>query len=69
MQTFKGDCMSLIEWTDNLSVNIDEIDTQHKKLVGFINELHLAMKGRKAKDVLGKIIEEFNSLQLCCDLL
>lgn len=49
--------MSLIEWTDSLSVNIEEIDNQHRKLVGFINELHLAMRERKAKDVLGKIVE------------
>jgi hemerythrin len=49
--------MSLIDWDDNLRINIEVIDNQHKKLVGFINELHAAMKERKAKDVLGKIIE------------
>lgn len=48
--------MSLIEWDDNLSVGIEEIDNQHKKLIELINELHSAMRERRAKDALGKII-------------
>jgi len=49
--------MSLIEWGNKLNVDIEEIDNQHKKLVGLVNDLHLAMKERKAKETLGKIIE------------
>ena len=49
--------MPLIEWNENLSVNISEFDQQHKKLIGMINELHDAMRKRKAKDVLGKIVD------------
>ena len=49
--------MDLIEWDDTLSVNVAEIDRQHKKLVAMINELHAAMRERRTKDVLGKIID------------
>ena len=48
--------MALIEWNDNLSVNIAEIDKQHRRLVDMINELNDAMKLGKGNAVLGKII-------------
>ncbi|MCP3943643.1 MAG: hemerythrin family protein [Desulfobacteraceae bacterium] len=50
--------MALINWNDSLSVNVAEIDLQHQKLISMINDLHDAMKIRKAKEVLGKIIDE-----------
>lgn len=49
--------MTLIQWNDNFSVNVAEIDRQHQKLVAMINELHNAMRERKARDVLGRIID------------
>ena len=48
--------MPLIEWTKKLSVNIAEIDTEHRRIIEFINELDAAMKQGKGKDVLGDII-------------
>ena len=50
--------MSLIEWTNDLSVNVKEIDLQHQKLVEMINDLHAAMRDRKTKDSLKKIIDD-----------
>jgi hemerythrin len=50
--------MALLNWTENYSVKIKEIDTQHKKLVDIINNLHDSMKAGKSKEVLGKILEE-----------
>ncbi len=50
--------MALIEWNSDLSVNVAEIDKEHKKLVGLVNELHEAMKSGKGKEVLGKILTE-----------
>jgi len=32
--------MPFIEWNETLSVNISEIDEQHKKLINIINNLH-----------------------------
>jgi len=48
--------MALIKWDDSFSVNIVEIDGQHQKLVGMINDLNDAMRQGKSKDVLGKIV-------------
>jgi hemerythrin len=48
--------MSLIQWNDSLSVNVTEIDKQHQKLVGMINELDDALHQGKGRDALGKII-------------
>ena len=53
--------MALINWNDSLSVNVAEIDQQHKRLVSLINELHDAMRQGKAKDVLGKIVNSLIS--------
>ncbi len=50
--------MALFEWTDTLSVQIDSIDAQHKKLIDLINNLHDAMRAGKGKDVLGATLDE-----------
>ena len=49
--------MTILRWTDALSVGIDEIDQQHKNLIMMVNELNEAMHERKAKDILGTIID------------
>jgi hemerythrin len=50
--------MALIEWKDSYSVKISEVDTQHKKLIGLINELHAAILSGNSKEVLAKILSE-----------
>lgn len=50
--------MPLLEWNESHSVNIKEIDGQHQKLVGFMNELYDAMRAGKSKEVLGGILNE-----------
>jgi len=50
--------MSLIKWNDKMSVKVEEIDIQHKKLVDLLNALHEAMLNRQSKEALGKIISE-----------
>ena len=52
-----GDAATLIQWSDDLSVDISGIDDQHKILVGMINELHAAMKKGKSRDALLRIFE------------
>lgn len=47
--------MPLIEWTAELSVGIDSIDEQHKKLVNMINALNDAMLTNSSHELLGKI--------------
>ncbi len=46
----------LFPWKDTYSVNIGIVDSQHKILVGLINELHQAMMTGTAKEQLGKIL-------------
>lgn len=48
--------MALFQWDSSLSVGINEIDTQHQKLFGLINELNDAMRAGKSKEVLVKTI-------------
>lgn len=48
--------MALIAWSDALSVNVAEIDRQHQKLIGMVNELNDAMKIGKGKEALNKIL-------------
>ncbi len=48
--------MPLIQWNDTYSVNVAEIDKQHKKLVALLNELNDAMLAGKGKDVLGRTV-------------
>ena len=46
----------LFPWNDSYSVNIGIIDTQHKGLVGIVNELHQAMVAGRGKQHLGNIL-------------
>jgi len=50
--------MALFQWDSSFSVNVAEIDKQHQKLVGMINDLNDAMKQGKGKDALANIIGE-----------
>ena len=50
--------MALFVWSDKYSVNIKEIDNQHKKLVDMLNSLHDSMKAGKGNEVLGKTLME-----------
>lgn len=45
-----------IEWTDNLSVGIQEVDEQHKVLIELINELYDAMIKGASKEFNGNIL-------------
>jgi len=49
----------LIQWSDELSVGIQEIDEQHKLLVKMLNELNEAIQGGRGKEVR---MELFNKL-------
>ncbi|MCU7939344.1 MAG: bacteriohemerythrin [gamma proteobacterium symbiont of Bathyaustriella thionipta] len=49
--------MPLIQWNNELSVGINSIDEQHKKLVNLINELNDALQSGKANQVLAGIFD------------
>lgn len=49
--------MPLIQWSNEYSVKVGEIDQQHQKLIVMINDLNDAMLQGKGKEVLSKIID------------
>jgi len=53
------DQVRLITWSDALSVNDPEIDSQHQQLIGMINDLHEAMREGKTQSIMGNL---FNRL-------
>ncbi|HEX2393986.1 MAG TPA: bacteriohemerythrin [Bacteroidales bacterium] len=46
------------KWTDQMSVNSSEIDDQHKRLVGFLNDMYQAFLDRQHIEKVGPIIDE-----------
>jgi hemerythrin len=48
--------MSLFVWDATYSVDIHEIDRQHKRLFGLFNELYDAMQEGHADDVIEKVL-------------
>ena len=46
---------TLIAWSNDLSVGIGSIDSQHQKLVNMINALNEALIGGESTEVLNKI--------------
>ena len=50
--------MALFEWSDQFSVGVSRIDSQHKKLVDMVNELHDALVSRKGPEVQRRIVSE-----------
>ncbi len=48
--------MALITWNKDWCVEVSEIDSQHKELVGYINDLNDAMLAGHGEDVIGGIL-------------
>jgi len=46
-----------LQWAQDLSVGVEEIDSQHKELFDRINSLDSAMKQGRAKDEVVRLIE------------
>lgn len=49
--------MAYMEWDDSLSVGVPVFDQQHQRLVGYLNELHDAMRAGKGATVLSGILD------------
>jgi len=48
--------MALLNWTDQYSVGVKEIDVQHRRLVDTLNELHEGMMKGQASTVTGPLL-------------
>lgn len=50
--------MSMIAWDDAYSVDIQEIDEQHKCLIEIMNELYTAMASKSNRDLIGDVLDK-----------
>ena len=50
--------MHVINWTDDLSVGVDVVDADHKRLVDMMNTLFVACYADQGPTVLGPIVTE-----------
>lgn len=50
--------MALIEWSDALSVGFKEMDEDHKRLVGMVNNLENTVTTGQDRDAIMDILEE-----------
>ncbi|MCB2188711.1 MAG: bacteriohemerythrin [Deltaproteobacteria bacterium] len=48
--------MAFIQWRPDFETGIAQIDREHKKLVGLVNELYDAMKAGAGNQALGKVL-------------
>ena len=48
----------MITWSDDYSVGLQEIDEQHKHLVGLINKLYNALAQRQNHETLSVVLDE-----------
>jgi hemerythrin-like metal-binding protein len=53
--------MAFMNWSAQLEVGHNEIDSQHKKLVDLVNKLHDAMKNRTGQEALKPVLNELVS--------
>jgi methyl-accepting chemotaxis protein/hemerythrin len=49
--------MPYFNWTDDLSVNIQSIDDQHKKLINMINDFYDSFKSGQSSEKLVELVE------------
>jgi hemerythrin len=49
---------NFVEWSDALSVGIEEIDEQHKVLVDLVNKMHEAIHQRHGSEVVNSILSD-----------
>ncbi|MBI4978813.1 MAG: hemerythrin family protein [Spirochaetes bacterium] len=62
--------MSLIDWSETLSVSVRTFDEQHKRLIAIVNELADGMRARKGKETLAGVLKnliEYTSVHFAAE--
>lgn len=49
--------MALIVWDGSLTVGVTAIDSDHQRLVAYVNQLHEAMQAGRGRDVVGGVLK------------
>lgn len=52
--------MALLEWTEKMSVGIDTMDTDHKKLIDLVNTLHAVVRKKESVENIARIMRELS---------
>jgi len=59
LRKYKGVCtMAVLTWDNKYSVKVKEMDEQHIKLIGMINNLHDMMKTGKSKEFVAPLLKD-----------
>ena len=53
--------MAFIDWSAELSVGVEEVDEDHQKLVGMVNNIHDTVAAGTDPDTLADLLEELIS--------
>ncbi len=56
--TFKSESMTLMEWNDALSVNIEEVDRHHKILINLMNDVYRGVMLEQPTDSVHHALDE-----------
>ncbi|MBU0638988.1 MAG: bacteriohemerythrin [Planctomycetes bacterium] len=54
--------MAFFEWEDRFRVGVDEIDRQHQRLIGLINELHAAITRSDELATMAAVLAEMDAI-------
>lgn len=54
--------MTFIEWNDDYSINLAEVDRQHQQLFNLINELHEAMMAGRIECTMTTVVHELATM-------
>ncbi len=49
--------MIKIAWSDEFEIGINVIDTQHRRIVDYINQLHDSVRREDERDAIGEVID------------
>ena len=55
---YKDENMSLMAWNDSFATHVGDVDTQHRRLIDFINEIYRGIMLEKDKEVVDKTLME-----------
>lgn len=50
--------MALLEWSEKMSVGVEALDTDHKKLLALVNDLHAIVRKKGDPRVISRIIRD-----------
>lgn len=53
--------MAVLQWTEKMSVGVEALDDDHKKLLGMVNDLSDAVRGEGSPQTIQRILRELVS--------